>query len=45
MKLNEFLVTNKFDAIIHFAGFKAVGESVKNPIKYYRTTFNNNKFS
>lgn len=25
-----------FDAIIHFAGLKAVGESVKNPLKYYR---------
>ncbi|MEG1496881.1 MAG: UDP-glucose 4-epimerase GalE [Clostridiales bacterium] len=24
------------DAIIHFAGFKAVGESVEQPIKYYR---------
>lgn len=26
----------KFDAVIHFAAFKAVGESVQNPIKYYR---------
>ncbi len=26
---------NKFNAIIHFAGFKAVGESVKNPLMYY----------
>ncbi len=24
-----------FDAILHFAGFKAVGESVANPLKYY----------
>lgn len=24
-----------FDSIIHFAGFKAVGESVINPLKYY----------
>ena len=24
------------DAVIHFAGFKAVGESVKKPLKYYR---------
>ncbi|MFO7558213.1 MAG: SDR family NAD(P)-dependent oxidoreductase, partial [Desulfobacterales bacterium] len=24
------------DAVIHFAGFKAVGESVKAPISYYR---------
>lgn len=28
--------THKFDAIIHFAGYKAVGESVKDPLKYYR---------
>lgn len=26
----------KIEAIIHFAAFKAVGESVANPIKYYR---------
>lgn len=26
---------NKIDAVIHFAGFKAVGESVKEPLKYY----------
>ena len=25
-----------FDAVIHFAGFKAVGESVAEPLKYYR---------
>lgn len=27
---------NKFDAVIHFAGFKAVGESVQKPLEYYR---------
>lgn len=27
---------NTIDAVIHFAGFKAVGESVKLPLKYYR---------
>lgn len=27
---------NKIDAVIHFAGFKAVGESVSKPIEYYR---------
>lgn len=27
---------NKIDAVIHFAGYKAVGESVKEPLKYYR---------
>ena len=26
---------NKIDAVIHFAGFKAVGESVKIPVAYY----------
>lgn len=26
----------QFDAIMHFAGFKAVGESVKKPLEYYR---------
>lgn len=25
-----------FDSVIHFAAFKAVGESVENPMKYYR---------
>lgn len=27
---------NKIDAVIHFAGFKAVGESVQKPLMYYR---------
>ena len=27
---------NNIDAVIHFAGFKAVGESVAEPLKYYR---------
>ena len=27
---------NKIDALIHFAGYKAVGESVLNPLKYYK---------
>ena len=27
---------NKIDAVIHFAGYKAVGESVSEPLKYYR---------
>ncbi len=26
---------NTFDAVIHFAGLKAVGESVQKPIEYY----------
>ena len=28
--------TNKIDAVIHFAAFKAVGESVEQPTMYYR---------
>ena len=31
---SEFL--NKIDAVIHFAAFSQVAESVKNPMKYYR---------
>lgn len=27
---------NRFDAVIHFAAFSLVGESVENPLKYYR---------
>jgi len=27
--------THSFDAVIHFAGYKAVGESVQKPIEYY----------
>ena len=26
---------NKIDAVIHFAGLKAVGESVEKPVEYY----------
>ena len=34
-KVEEIFSKNKFDAVIHFAGYKAVGESVHEPIKYY----------
>ena len=34
--LRNIFNDNKIDAVIHFAGFKAVGESVKLPLKYYR---------
>src|SRR2546428_11107552 len=33
--LREILARNRFDAVIHFAGLKAVGESVEKPIEYY----------
>ncbi len=35
-KLFEVFKENKIDAVIHFAGLKAVGESVQKPIMYYR---------
>ena len=33
--LDQIFHENKIDAVIHFAGYKAVGESVENPIMYY----------
>jgi len=33
--LNKIFQENDINAVIHFAGLKAVGESVKIPIKYY----------
>src|SRR5256885_5579767 len=33
--LREILARHRFDAVIHFAGLKAVGESVERPIEYY----------
>ncbi|HUV00480.1 MAG TPA: UDP-glucose 4-epimerase GalE [Bacteroidales bacterium] len=36
-KLNEFFKKNKdIEAVIHFAAYKAVGESVHKPLEYYR---------
>ena len=35
-KIEEIFKENKIDAVIHFAGYKAVGESVSEPLKYYR---------
>ena len=34
--LRKVFSENQVDAIIHFAAFKAVGESVKKPLQYYR---------
>lgn len=31
----EIFKNNKIDAIVHFAGYKAVGESVEKPVMYY----------
>lgn len=33
--LREVFSKHKFDAVIHFAGLKAVGESVSTPLSYY----------
>lgn len=34
--LRKIFTENEIEAVIHFAGFKAVGESVQVPLKYYR---------
>jgi len=33
--LEDVFKKNRFDAVLHFAGLKAVGESVKEPLRYY----------
>jgi UDP-glucose 4-epimerase len=33
--VDNIFITHNIDGIIHFAGFKAVGESVKKPLEYY----------
>lgn len=35
-KVDAFFETEKIDGVIHFAAFKAVGESVQKPLVYYR---------
>lgn len=34
--LQKVFADNTIDGVIHFAAFKAVGESVENPLKYYQ---------
>ena len=34
-KMNEIFLENNIEAVIHFAGFKAVGESTTIPLAYY----------
>ncbi len=34
--MRKIFAENKIDAIIHFAAYKAVGESVQKPLEYYR---------
>lgn len=39
-KVNDFVAKhNDITGVIHFAAFKAVGESVQQPLKYYRNNF------
>jgi UDP-glucose 4-epimerase len=39
-KTKEFIATNSdISGVIHFAAFKAVGESVQKPLNYYRNNF------
>lgn len=33
--MDKIFAENKIDAVIHFAGYKAVGESVQKPLMYY----------
>jgi len=33
--VDDIFLNHNIDAIIHFAGFKSVGESVENPLSYY----------
>ncbi len=33
--LNKVFSDNKIDTVIHCAGLKAVGESVREPVSYY----------
>lgn len=35
-KMDDMFAKESFDAVIHFAGYKAVGESVAKPVMYYR---------
>ena len=35
-QLRQVFTEQKIDAVIHFAAYKAVGESVKKPLEYYR---------
>ena len=39
--LEKIFSTHKIDRVIHFAGFKAVGESVSKPIEYYTNNLGN----
>ncbi|WP_433745205.1 UDP-glucose 4-epimerase GalE [Falsibacillus pallidus] len=34
--IDQVFLNHKIDGVIHFAGYKAVGESVKKPLEYYQ---------
>lgn len=38
--LNKIFEENNISAVVHFAGYKAVGESVKKPLDYYDNNIN-----
>tara|TARA_B100000902_G_scaffold65173_1_gene71714 strand:- start:1151 stop:2143 length:993 start_codon:yes stop_codon:yes gene_type:complete len=38
-KISNLLINNKFEVVMHFAGFTRVGESTKFPEKYYENNF------
>ncbi|MCL2672751.1 MAG: UDP-glucose 4-epimerase GalE [Clostridiales bacterium] len=38
--LSKIFEAHEIDAVIHFAGLKAVGESVAQPLRYYRNNLN-----
>lgn len=39
--LNQLMASQRFDAVMHFASFIQVGESVQHPIKYYQNNVTN----
>lgn len=39
-RLEKIFAAHRFDCIIHFAGLKAVGESVAQPVMYYENNLN-----
>ena len=42
-QLAQVFAQNKIDGVIHFAGLKAVGESVKKPLEYYDNNVNGSR--
>ncbi len=40
LELEKVFIRHQIDAVIHFAAYKAVAESVKKPLKYYKNNIN-----